>query len=73
MIRPTTKDFAPSAPTRSPETRKALEQKLSAMGLVRGSGNLCDYEYAKQFVNGLNVDAHTRDRLIRWVVDFLRV
>ena len=73
MIRSTTKDFAPL--TCSPETwsKADLEQRLSAMGFVRGSGNLCEYERGKHFIDGLNLDAHPRDRLIRWVIEYLKV
>ncbi len=43
------------------------------MGFDRGSRNLCDYELAKQFIDSLNPDANTRDKLMRWVIEYLEV
>ena len=54
-------------------TQVDLEHRLSALGFVRGSRNLYDYERAKRFIDSLNLDAHIRDRLIRWAIDYIGV
>jgi len=73
MTRSTIKDFAPS--TCSPEnwTQANLKQKLRAMGIERGTSDWQDYERAKHFINGLNLDVHSRDRLVQWAIDFIGV
>jgi len=76
MTRSTTKDFAPSTPNLcSPEiqNRETLEQRLWTMCIERGTGDWQDYERAKRFIDGLNVNAHNRDRLIRWIIEYLEV
>lgn len=61
------------ATTHSKPTQAELEQHHWAMGIERGTGDCQSYERAKRFINGLNVDAHTRDRLIRWVIEYIRI